>query len=224
MGLRNQYRFEQWLAAACGAGLVYALHQQRFELFLLLLSLSLLVVSLKILFSPLPTDLKLILPVLGWLGLGLLYLPLLLGHLVLLRQLPEGQEWIFLTLMAVMACDTSAYFTGSNFGKRKLYPAVSPNKSQEGAVGGVLGAVIAVLLAKLFFLPQIGFGAACLVGVLIGCAGQIGDLFESLLKRACDVKDSGTLIPGHGGVLDRLDSLLFTFPLSYYAAKYWFGG
>jgi phosphatidate cytidylyltransferase len=109
------------------------------------------------------------------------------------------------------------------FGKRKLYPAVSPNKSIEGGLGGLVGAVVAVVLMKLTFLPQIGYLEAMVLGLLLGCAGQIGDLFESLLKRGCGVKDSGMLIPGHGGLLDRLDSLLFAFPLSYYAARYWFG-
>lgn len=224
MGLGEQRRVDQYLSAFCGAGLVWALHQQRFDLFLLLFTIALLLLSLKILFSLPEPDLKQTIPQLGWLGLGLLYLPLLLGHLVLLRQLPAGREWIFATLLAVMACDTFAYFTGTSFGKRKLYPEVSPNKSQEGGIGGLLGAVIAVLIAKSTFLPQIGYLDGILFGLILGCAGQLGDLFESLLKRACGVKDSGTLIPGHGGMLDRLDSLLFAFPVSYYAARYWFGG
>jgi len=224
MGLGTQRLLEQRLAALCGAGLLFAVHQQRFELLLLLLTLFLLLLALRILFFLPQPDLQQTAPLLGWLSLGLLYLPLLLGHLVLLRQLDSGREWIFMTLLAVMACDTFAYFSGVRFGRRKLYPAVSPNKSWEGAFGGMLGALGAVLLASWTFLPQLGFGQALLLGLLLGCLGQIGDLFESLLKRACGVKDSGTLIPGHGGVLDRLDSLLFAFPVSYYAARYWLGG
>lgn len=223
MGLDRQRISDQWISAFCGAGLIFAIHLQRFDLFLLLYTVSLLVLSLKILFSLPQPDLNQTVPQLGWLGLGLLYLPLLLGHLVLLRQLQDGREWIFLTLFAVMACDSAAYFSGVNFGKRKLYPAVSPNKSKEGGFGGLLGAVLAVLVAKATFLPQIGVIEGVLFGLLLGCAGQVGDLFESLLKRACGVKDSGSLIPGHGGLLDRLDSLLFSFPLSYYVARYWFG-
>lgn len=222
MGLGEQRRSDQLISAIGGASLVFALHHQRFDLFLFLLTATLLALSVKVLFSP-PSDLKLALPQLGWLGLGLLYLPLLLGHLVLLRQLPDGREWIFMVLLAIMTCDSFALFAGMKFGQRKLYPAVSPNKTIEGGLGGLLGAVIAVLLSKLLFLPSVGFGEAILLGVLLGGFGQIGDLFESLLKRACNVKDSGTLIPGHGGLLDRLDSLLFAFPLSYYAARYWIG-
>ena len=224
MGLAGQCRTAQWLSAFCAAGLVFPFYQQRFDLFLLLLTASLLLISIKILFTRPAPDLQQTIPQLGWLSLGLLYLPLLLGHLVLLRQLAMGREWIFMCLLTVMVCDSFAYFTGVNFGKRKLYPAVSPNKSIEGGLGGLLGAVVAVMLAKVIFLPQIGYFEGILFGLLLGCAGQVGDLFESLLKRACGVKDSGTLIPGHGGLLDRLDSLLFAFPLSYYAARYWFGG
>jgi phosphatidate cytidylyltransferase len=223
MGLGEQRRSDQWLSAFCGAGLIFSLHQQRFDLFLLLLTVALLLISLKSLFSLPKPDLNQIIPQLGWLGLGLLYLPLLLGHLVLLRQLSDGTAWVFMTLLAVMTCDSFALFFGMKFGKRKLYPAVSPNKSIEGGLGGLVGAVVAVVLMKLTFLPQIGYLEAMVLGLLLGCAGQIGDLFESLLKRGCGVKDSGTLIPGHGGLLDRLDSLLFAFPLSYYAARYWFG-
>jgi len=223
MGLGTQRRTDQFLSALCGVGLLFALHQQRFDLFLFLLTASLLLLSLKILFSPPQTDLKQTIPQLGWLGLGLLYLPLLLGHLILLRQLPDGKEWIFMCLLAVMTCDSFALFAGMKFGKRKLYPTVSPNKTVEGALGGLLGAVVAVLLVKVTFLSYLGYGEGVLLGLLLGCGGQVGDLFESLLKRACEVKDSGTLIPGHGGLLDRLDSLLFAFPVSYYAARYWIG-
>ena len=108
MGLGTRRKLDQWISAFCGAGLIFAIHQQRFDLFLLLMTVSLLFIFLRILFSlPVP-DLKQTIPQLGWLGLGFLYLPLLLGHLVLLRHLPEGREWIFLTLLAVMACDSFA--------------------------------------------------------------------------------------------------------------------
>jgi phosphatidate cytidylyltransferase len=151
--------------------------------------------------------------------MGLIYLPLLLGHLVLLRQLPDGRGWVFLVLFAVMACDSLAYFVGSSFGKHKLYPAVSPKKSIEGGLGGLVGSCLGVWLAKVLFLPALSVEHVILVGLLIGVVGQIGDLFESLLKRACGVKDSGGIFPGHGGILDRLDSLLFAFPLAYYLAR-----
>ncbi len=222
MGLAAEQRSAQWCMAICGTLVVPLLYLQRYELLLPLLTISLLLLALIILFR---------LPVInevqhrfGWLCLGLLYLPLLLGHLLLLRQLPDGREWIFLTLLVVMGCDTFAYFVGSSIGKRKLYPAVSPNKSIEGGIGGLIGSVLAVMIAQATFLPNIGIFDGIIVGLVLGVAGQLGDLFESLLKRACGVKDSGTIIPGHGGLLDRLDSLLFAFPIVFYIARYGYGG
>lgn len=155
---------------------------------------------------------------------GWLYVPLLLVHLSLLHGVTYGRQWVFLVLLIVMAGDTCAYFTGVSFGRRKLYPAVSPNKSIEGAAGGLAGSIVGALVAKLTFFPALA-GLDCIaLGVGLGVAGQLGDLFESLLKRSFQVKDSGTLIPGHGGILDRLDSLLFAFPLAYYYSRTLFSG
>ncbi len=163
-------------------------------------------------------DLKRVVHDLSLLLLGLLYVPLLLGHLALLHQLPWGREWVFLVLLVVMAGDTGAYFTGVSIGRRKLYPAISPNKSIEGALGGLVGSLLGALLAKFWFLPILSTFDCILLGLGLGVLGQLGDLFESMLKRSFGVKDSGTLIPGHGGILDRLDSLLFAFPPAYYYA------
>lgn len=216
MALLGERQTEQYLGALCGSLLIVPLYLQRFDLLLLFLILSLLLLALMYLFRLGPLD-QLIFR-LGWQVLGLLYIPLLLGHLVLLRQLPDGRGWVFLVLIAVMASDSLAYFSGVRFGKHKLYPQVSPKKSIEGALGGVVGACLGVWLTAFFFLPDFTLTHSLLVGVLLGGAGQIGDLFESLLKRACGVKDSGGIFPGHGGILDRLDSLLFAFPLAYYIA------
>ena len=155
---------------------------------------------------------------------GFLYLPLLLGHLVLLRGLPDGRDWVFLVLLTVMASDTAAYFTGVSLGRHKLYPAISPNKSIEGAVGGLGGSLGGALLAKVWFFPSLAPHDCLLLGLGLGVFAQLGDLFESMLKRSFGVKDSGSLIPGHGGILDRLDSLLFVFPPAYYYALLLFGG
>ena len=222
MGLQQHSQAAQWLSAAAGTCAVPLLYFGQPALLLPLLAGSMLALSLLLLFRLPPVDeVKLRL---GWLCLGLFYLPLLLGHLVLLHGLPEGRAWIFLTLLVIMGCDSCAYFVGVRFGKRKLYPAVSPNKSIEGGLGGLAGSVLAVLIAAFTFLPAIGVLDGVLIGLLLGVAGQLGDLFESLLKRSCGVKDSGTLIPGHGGLLDRLDSLLFAFPLVYYIASLGYGG
>lgn len=152
-----------------------------------------------------------------------LYVPFLLAHLVMIRLLPQGTSWLFLIMLIVMTNDTAAYYIGSAFGKHRLYPAVSPNKSIEGALGGLLGSLCGTLIAKFTFFPQLGIADALITALLVGIAGQVGDLFESLLKRSFGVKDSGSIIPGHGGVLDRLDSILFAAPVTYYYACYLFG-
>lgn len=165
-------------------------------------------------------DLQQVVQQLALLLFGFFYVPLLLGHLVLLRGLPFGREWIYLVLLIVMASDTGAYFSGITLGRHKLYPAISPNKSVEGAVGGLLGALVGAFVARATFFPALDAGDCLLLGLGLGAMSQLGDLFESMLKRACGVKDSGVLFPGHGGILDRLDSLLFAFPLAFYYA--WF--
>lgn len=127
--------------------------------------------------------------------------------------LSDGGRLVLLTCVAVWACDTTAYFVGGRFGKRRMTPLLSPRKSWEGAGAGVLGgAVIAAPVAGWLGIPTL---SALILGVASVCAGQIGDLFESALKRELEVKDFGGLLPGHGGVMDRLDSLLFALPVVY---------
>ncbi|MFZ3208771.1 MAG: phosphatidate cytidylyltransferase [Geobacteraceae bacterium] len=147
---------------------------------------------------------------------GFLYLPLLLSHLILIRSAPNGVQWIFLLLVIVMTGDSAAYYVGSSLGRKKLYPSVSPNKSVEGAVGGLAGSLAGALLFKAAFLPEMGILDCIAAALFTSVAAQVGDLFESLLKRSCGVKDSGTIIPGHGGILDRLDSILFAAPTLYW--------
>lgn len=149
---------------------------------------------------------------------GLFYVPLLLCHAGLLRQLEQGREWVFLVLLVVMASDSLAYFIGMALGRRRLYEAISPKKSVEGALGGLAGGVLGALAAKLWLLPRLDGLDVLVLGIGVGAFSQIGDLVESILKRSFAVKDSGTLFPGHGGLLDRLDSLLFAFPATYYYA------
>lgn len=154
--------------------------------------------------------------------LAFLYIPFMLMHLVLLRQTPFGIQWMFLLMLIVMANDSTAYYFGSAFGKHRLYQLVSPKKSIEGAVGGLIGGLVGTMLAKFTFFTQLTFTDAVLTALVIGVVGQAGDLFESLLKRSFGVKDSGTIIPGHGGVLDRMDSILFAAPITYYYVLYLF--
>jgi phosphatidate cytidylyltransferase len=152
--------------------------------------------------------------------MGFLYVPLLLSHLVLIRMLPHGVSWLFLIMVIVMTGDSAAYYVGSSLGKTKIYPAVSPKKSVEGSLGGLAGSVIGAFIAKAVFFPELSPFDCVATALLLGVLGQLGDLFESLIKRSCGVKDSGVIFPGHGGILDRLDSILFAGPAAYYYAYF----
>lgn len=222
MGLGDDWVFERWLAAIYGAACIPIVVFGLNNLFVFISLIVFLSLSSSFLFRF--KSVESVHYHLGWVLFGLIYLPFLLGHVAMLGHLVQGREWIFLCLISIMGCDSFAYFVGRKFGRRKLYEAVSPNKSVEGALGGLAGSVCAVLICRSIFMPFLGFFEALLIGLLLGVVGQVGDLFESLLKRACGVKDSGAMIPGHGGLLDRLDSLLFAFPLVYYIARYGYGG
>jgi len=168
---------------------------------------------------------------------GTLYVSWTLAHLIPLRSLNEpafsppfwralgapelggGAWWILTAFLLVWLCDSAAYFVGVRWGRHKMSSYVSPQKSWEGAVAGFLTSVgVAVGLVPLLGLP-LSYPMAAILGMLVGVVGQVGDLAESLLKRQVGVKDSGQLIPGHGGMLDRVDSLLFAVPLVYYFLK-----
>jgi phosphatidate cytidylyltransferase len=151
---------------------------------------------------------------------GYVYVPFLLGHLVLIRAWDTGVVWTFFLLAVVFAGDTGAYYVGRAFGQHKLSPAISPGKTVEGAVGGLGSNFFAGLLFKYFWLPEVAWIPCGFLILLMGLLGQVGDLTESMLKRSCDSKDSGRLLPGHGGMLDRLDSLLFAAPGLYYYKTY----
>ena len=121
---------------------------------------------------------------------------------------------------SVWVCDSAAYFVGRALGKHPLFKRVSPNKTWEGAIGGFVGAVAVFTVARFIALPYLSVVQAIVCGALIGLFGQVGDLVESLLKRSAGVKDSSALIPGHGGVLDRFDSLMFVAPLLFFYLEF----
>ena len=152
----------------------------------------------------------------AWTVGGILYIGWLLSYLVALRGLDDGRDWVFLAMFITIGSDTAAFFIGRALGKHHLAPHISPGKTWEGAIAGVLGAIIVSLgLGSLLSLP-LGYGRAILLGLLVSIFGQLGDLVESLLKRNMGVKDSGKLIPGHGGFLDRIDSVVFAGVVVYY--------
>jgi len=141
-----------------------------------------------------------------------------LVFLCLTRELTTGFIWLILLLTTTWASDTFAYFVGRAFGRHKLAPVLSPKKTVEGAAGGLLSsALVSYIFVQ--FVPSLPLLPVLLLGVLIGIASLLGDLVESALKRQAGIKDSGHIIPGHGGVLDRFDSLLFTAPVVYYSVK-----
>ena len=149
------------------------------------------------------------------LSLGAIYVGGLLSMYPRTLLLPHGEHWVLLGVLAVGMGDTMAYFTGRAIGRRKLAPAISPNKTVEGAVGGLLGSVGCAVLYAHGFLPGLPAGYVAAAGAAVGVFGQAGDLFESLVKRAAGVKDSGTILPGHGGILDRADAILAAGPVLY---------
>ena len=156
----------------------------------------------------------------GLLVLGALYVGFFIPHVVLLRSVADGWRWVLFTVYVAMGSDSGGYFAGRAWGRRKLMPAVSPSKTVEGAAGAVAGAIVIATLSRAVFFRALGAGEAAALAVVISALAQFGDLGESALKRAFGAKDSGWIIPGHGGILDRLDSLLFPFVFAYYYAAF----
>lgn len=156
---------------------------------------------------------------------GLLYVAFLLPHVVLLRELqPDGPRWVLFVLFTSMGADTGGYFGGRAFGRRPLLPGVSPSKTVEGAVGAAVGGAVLAVLCHVVFLPTLSIWEVLALGVAVSVLGQFGDLGESAIKRAFAVKDSGWIVPGHGGILDRLDSLVFPFVAAYHYVSIAKGG
>ncbi|SMO53653.1 phosphatidate cytidylyltransferase [Melghirimyces algeriensis] len=149
----------------------------------------------------------------AYLFLGALYIGYGFSYMIQARLVQDGLAWSLLVVTVTFANDTAAYFLGKRWGKRKLWPSVSPNKTWEGSLGGVGFSLIVSFVHAILF-PALGDMFVVLgIGFLVSVMGQFGDLIESAVKRSMGVKDSGTLLPGHGGVLDRFDSLLFVFPV-----------
>jgi phosphatidate cytidylyltransferase len=165
-------------------------------------------------------------PVIGDIGVTLFaatFVGVFFGYLMelrLLTDLPKGDEngsdLVFLLFLVVWASDTAAYYVGRLLGRHPLAPAVSPRKTVEGAVGGLAGALLAAFVARAWFMNRLDVADCAILGVALGVVGMAGDLVESMLKRGAGVKDSARLVPGHGGLLDRVDSLLYAAPVLYY--------
>jgi len=144
-----------------------------------------------------------------------LYLPYFMSFVLLIGAVPQGRFWILFVLAVTVAGDAGAYHTGSRIGRRKLYQIVSPKKTIEGAIAGLFSSAAAGLVVGFIFLRNVPLISLLFFSLAVAVTGQIGDLIESMLKRNCGKKDSSKLLPGHGGILDRLDSLLFSFPVMW---------
>lgn len=152
--------------------------------------------------------------------LGLAYVGFLMSHLVLIRGLEDGGYWLIILVGITAGSDSGAYWIGSRWGRRKLCPNISPNKTVEGAVGGIIGGLIGAIVLYLIFPVAAPIGMMLLLAIVLSVIGMTGDLIESVLKRGYRIKDSGSLLGGHGGVLDRIDSLLLAGPVLYYILIY----
>jgi phosphatidate cytidylyltransferase len=152
----------------------------------------------------------------SWTIAGIFYVGLLFSYTVALRTLDNGRGWLFLAILCTFASDIFAYCCGRVLGKHKMAPYISPHKSWEGAAAGVIGSIILSLLVVYLFGLPLNYGMAVILGILVSIMGQLGDLVKSLFKRNMAIKDSGNVLPGHGGFLDRMDSMLFSGVTVFY--------
>lgn len=148
-------------------------------------------------------------------ALGMVYISYAFGTAALLRASESGESWLMMMLIVLWAGDSAAYYAGTRFGRRKMAPLLSPNKTWEGSLAGLAGSTAAGTIFAVIFIDGVTAVDAAFLAVSVGAAGQAGDIVQSLWKRARGVKDSGALIPGHGGLLDRIDSLLLGLPAGY---------
>jgi phosphatidate cytidylyltransferase len=158
---------------------------------------------------------------LGPVGIGFLYIAICMSFHWSLREIENGLAYTFALYFSVWLADSMAYYIGSSMGRHKLCPSISPKKTVEGAVGSVLGGILGVVLAKLLFdISTMSFLCAAATGIVMGLTALTGDLIESMFKRDAGVKDSGTLMPGHGGIFDRIDGMLVSGPVLYFIVRY----
>lgn len=156
----------------------------------------------------------------GPLSAGLFYVVIFLSFQWLLRSEEFGKEYIFMLYTCVWLADGGAFYIGTYMGKNKLYPAVSPNKTWEGAYGSLMGGALGAVIIRTIFDMPLSLAAAAVIGAVMGVTALVGDLIESMFKRDAGVKDSGVFIPGHGGMLDKLDGMLAAGPVLYLIARY----
>jgi phosphatidate cytidylyltransferase len=218
-------RLSAYAGVLASIGLCFSFHSGSLEVAGLVLTVSAVFILVERLARQ---DIGNYAPSAGLTVLGVVYAGWLMGFFILLRNLPAirgvgasiagrgpGHDYVLVVLLITWTYDTLAYFGGSFLGRHHLFRRISPAKTVEGTVTGLVCAALAALMCKRFFAAFLGWYEALLVGLMIGIVAQVGDLVESILKRSTNTKDSSKLIPGHGGLLDRFDSLLFTGPIFY---------
>jgi len=226
LGLREYYNLvlphSKWMERTVGIGLGLVLSiiisfgdMKEISPFFVLVLLI-----LSILFMATSEDLSSTVSKMGMTLFGILFIGFLLTYVSLIRNMTNGRSWVLFLMVTVWAGDISALFSGSFLGKHKLYPKISPKKTFEGLIGSIVGSILMALAFSLLFFPNTAIGFCIFLAVGLGIFGQLGDFTESMLKRSAQVKDSGGLIPGHGGMLDRLDSFLFSAPFLHYSLIY----
>jgi len=210
---RNSDKAVQWLGYSGNIILLFVMALKGIELYFIALVIYLLVISSIWVFLY-PRDFMLFASLL-W---GKLYITTLIGFFILLREQSGGLLHVLAVLAVIWSNDSGAYLVGSNIGRHHIFPQVSPKKTLEGAIAGIVVAILVIfLLSPLFDLNR---GFALLFAFTLALSGQFGDFTESALKRWSDTKDSGDFLPGHGGVLDRIDSLLFAAPIAYILIRF----
>jgi len=226
LGLREYYNLvlphAKWVERMIGIGLGLILSivislgdiKEIFPFFVIVLF------TLSVLFMATSKDLSSTVSKMGMALFGILYIGFLLTHVSLIRNMANGRLWVLFLVATVWAGDIFALLSGSFFGRHKLYPKISPNKTFEGLGGAIVGSIIVALVFSMIFIPRLEKVPCILLAIGLGILGQFGDFTESMLKRGAQVKDSGTLIPGHGGMLDRVDSFLFSAPFLHYSLLY----
>lgn len=184
------------------------------ELLFLIIAMNLLALSIFVLSRF--ADNHAVFDIIAKQALGVVYIPVSLSLLIFIKELDGGTFWIVWLLIVIFSNDTGAFYTGTFFGKRALSPNISPNKTIEGSLGGIAVAMIAGFIFCQIFFDNLSVSLLAIpASFLLAVAGQIGDLFESAMKRSSNIKDSGWILPGHGGMLDRIDGLLLAIPVLY---------
>jgi phosphatidate cytidylyltransferase len=226
LGLREYYNLvlphSKWVerTVGIGLGLIISLIISFGDMRDISPFLVILLLVLAVLFMATSQDLSSATSKMGLVLFGILFVGFLLAYVSLIRNLPNGRLWVLFLIITVWAGDIFALLSGSFFGRHKLYPKISPNKTFEGLAGGIIGSIIVALAFSRFFIPNLKIIFCVLFAIGLAILGQLGDFTESMVKRSAQVKDSGNLIPGHGGMLDRLDSFLFSAPFLHYGLLY----